>query len=393
MTAPRARTTRLHGAALLGTALLLAACNGGSGPDAPAEPPADPAAAEPAGAAATAEAAEAPAAAASAGEPALVEEAFLTVREEAENVDSVATWHGDDGQHWLIATAKEGNVLQVFDAATGEPLQRVGETGDGPGQFSRPNGISVVDDMVAVVERNNTRVQLFSLPGFEPLGSFGSEQLRRPYGIWLQRMTDGAYRAFITDAYEAAEEQLPPEAELGERIKQFRFTVGEDGVSARHERSFGATEGDGVLHKVESLFGDPETGRLLVADEDAVDIKLYDFGGRFEGTVLGAEIFEYEPEGIALYACADGSGYWFTTDQDTRINRFHVFKREALDYVGSFGGPVTRNTDGVWLTQTAMPGFPAGTFYAVHDDGNVAAFDLSRVFDALSLTACSSEGN
>ena len=108
---------------------------------------------------------------------------------------------------------------------------------------------------------------------------------------------------------------------------------------------------------------------------------------------MGADIFEYEPVGIALYACADGSGYWFTTDQDTRINRFHVFKREALDYVGSFGGPVTRNTDGVWLTQTAMPGFPAGTFYAVHDDGNVAAFDLSRVFDALSLTACSSEGN
>ena len=371
---PSRPSRRVPAPALLGAALLLAGCSGGADP----RP--------------TAGGAE-PAAAASPDSPALIEEAFLTIREEAENVDSVATWHGPDGQHWLIATAKEGNVLQVFDAATGEPVQRVGETGDGAGQFSRPNGISVIDDMVAVVERNNTRVQLFALPGFEPLGSFGSEQLRWPYGVWLQRMTDGAYRAFVTDAYETADEQIPPDSELGERIKQFRFTVGQAGVSAKHERSFGATEGDGVLHKVESLFGDPETGRLLVADEDAVDIKLYDFGGRFQGAIMGADIFEYEPEGIALYACADGSGYWFTTDQDTRINRFHVFTREALDYVGSFGGPVTRNTDGVWLTQTAMPGFPAGTFYAVHDDGNVAAFDLSRVFDALSLTACSSEGN
>lgn len=373
---PSRPSCRVATPALLGLALLLAGC--GAGADSAR------AAADAAGEAAT----EMPASATSPAAPALIEEAFLTIREEAGNVDSVATWHGPDGQHWLIATAKEGNVLQVFDAATGESLQRVGETGDGPGQFSRPNGIGVIDDLVVVVERDNTRVQLFALPGFEPLGSFGRDQLRRPYGVWLQRMTDGAYRAFVTDAYETVDEQMPPDAELGERIKQFRFTVGEDGVSAKHERSFGATDGEGVLRKVESLYGDPVTGRLLVADEDAVDIKLYDFGGRFQGAIMGADIFEHEPEGIALYACADGSGYWFTTDQDTRINRFHVFTREVLDYVGSFGGPVTRNTDGVWLTQTAMPGFPAGTFYAVHDDGNVAAFDLSRIFGALSLTPC-----
>lgn len=367
-------------AALLGAALFLAACDKASETEttdaAPeAEATSGESAAEPAGA----------------SEPVMVEEAFLTVREEADNVDSVATWHGGDGRHWLIATAKEGNVLQVFDAATGEPLRRVGEPGEGPGQLSRPNGVAVIDDMAAVVERDNRRVQLFALPGFEPLGSFGSEQLRLPYGLWLQRLADGAYRAYVSDAYETADAGIPPDAELGERVKQFRFAVDADGVATQHERSFGATEGAGVLEQVESLYGDPEHGRLLIADEHAVDIKVYDFGGRFAGTVIGQTIFDHEPEGIALYACADGSGYWLTTDQDEQVNRFHVFRRGDLAYVGSFGGPVTRNTDGVWLTRTAMPDLPQGAFYAVHDDGNVAAFDLGQVLSALSLQACGSE--
>jgi hypothetical protein len=41
----------------------------------------------------------------------LIKEAFTTLRDESDNVDSPAIWHGEDGQNWLLATAKEGNVL------------------------------------------------------------------------------------------------------------------------------------------------------------------------------------------------------------------------------------------------------------------------------------------
>ncbi|HST60286.1 MAG TPA: hypothetical protein VLK84_16385 [Longimicrobium sp.] len=44
-----------------------------------------------------------------------------------------------------------------------------------------------------------------------------------------------------------------------------------------------------------------------------------------------------------------------------------------------------RNTDGVALTQTGFGPFPASAFYAVHDDGNVAAFSWSAIADALGL--------
>lgn len=150
--------------------------------------------------------------------------------------------------------------------------------------------------------------------------------------------------------------------------------------------SFGAD----VLHQVESIYGDPEYNRLLLADESEQDrdIKLYNLQGEFSGEALGQGRFRFEPEGIALYRCAEGAGYLFTTDQDEKDNRFDVYDRKSLAYIGSFQGAVTRNIDGVALTQRAMPGFPKGAFFAVHDDGNVGAFDLAGVLDTLGVAAC-----
>jgi hypothetical protein len=85
--------------------------------------------------------------------PAL-EEQFHTDRDEGDNVDSPAVWHGPDGQHWLLATAKEGDTIIAFDATDGSLIKRFGKSGSGSGQFERPNGIAVIDDLVLVVERD-----------------------------------------------------------------------------------------------------------------------------------------------------------------------------------------------------------------------------------------------
>lgn len=131
-----------------------------------------------------------------------IEEVFETPRDEADNVDSPAVWHGPDGQHWLLATAKEGDVIRVHDAATGEPIERIGGEGTEPGQMDRPNGVATVEDLMLVVERNNRRVQVFRLPEGEPLGAFGQDVLRLPYGLTVYE-DGGEYVLYVTDAYEA----------------------------------------------------------------------------------------------------------------------------------------------------------------------------------------------
>jgi len=241
-----------------------------------------------------------------------IKEAFTTLRDESNNVDSPALWHGPDGQNWLLATAKEGNVIIIYDAATGEKIDEFGQSGNAPGELSRPNGIAVTDDFAVIVERDNHRIQVFSLPGLKPLGIFGEPFLRLPYGLTIDKFDD-KYHLYVTDNYETPEEETPPADSLGQRVHQFVFTVENNQVTAEHIKAFGDTSGQGILHKVESILIDRAHNRLLIADEheDHRNVKVYDVDGHFTGQVIPHNYFFYEPEGIVVWKCdADSSGYY-----------------------------------------------------------------------------------
>jgi 3-phytase len=321
-------------------------------------------------------------------EPVVLKEAWLTTRDTMDNIDSPAVWHGPDGQHWLLATAKTTHVLVVNDAATGKLIRRVGGPGKALGRLQRPNGIAVIDDLVLVVERDNHRVQVFRLPSFRPVGVFGDTLLTLPYGLTVYRDGEpGRYVVYVTDNYEMPDETVPPDSLLGRRVRQFKVSVAGHRLSAEQVRAFGETSGPGVLRVVESIEADVPNDRLLIAEEQegASLIKVYSLDGKFTGTTVGPGLFPHQAEGIILYACGDTAGYWVTTDQDLAVNTFHVFDRRSLELVGSFRGETTLNTDGIALTQRGFGGFAHGAFYAVHNDGNVAAFGWSEIADALKL--------
>jgi 3-phytase len=323
----------------------------------------------------------------------VIEEAFETERDTLDDVDSPTVWHGPDGQHWLMTTAKATDVILVHDAATGEPIRRLGGTGTGPGQLERPNGVVAIGDLLLVVERDNARIQVFSLPDLESLGTFGEEELERPYGIAAYLDGQGRVELYVTDNYELEEDVIPPDSALGERVEHFRAWVEGGELMHEHVRTFGDTTGPGVLRKVETIAVDPTNDRVVIAEELEPDShwKIYHLDGRFSD-VFGRGYFPHEAEGLALYACPDG-GYWIATDQDEETNTFHVFDRETLEHLGSFTGATTRNTDGVALTQTSFGPFPAGAFYAVHNDGNIAALSWAAIAGELGLrTDCVNGG-
>lgn len=325
----------------------------------------------------------------------VLNETFQTDRDEGDNVDSPTVWHGPNGQHWLIATAKEGDAVIVYDATNGSFIKRVGESGSGKKQFDRPNGIAVSDNLLLVVERDNKRVQVLRLPDFTFLGFFGKKGLEdsliSPYGITVDRAAKNIYQVYISDNYNPYLQGYPAESELEDRIHHYRFTVEGDSIQSDQLNIFGEIYTQGALNKVESLWSDRQHNRLLIADEayPQRNIKVYDLKGNFTGKIIPKKYFDSEPEGIALYKCKDGSGYWIITDQHkNNKNKYQVFDRETLDYIGGFRGEITRNTDGVWLTQKSFGDFSAGVFYPVHDDGSVTAIPWSDIADALSLKTC-----
>lgn len=96
--------------------------------------------------------------------------------------------------------------------------------------------------------------------------------------------------------------------------------------------------------------------------------------------------FFYEPEGIVLWECeVDSSGYYLMVDQGKINNTFQVFDRKTLEYIGGFSGEITRNTDGVAITQKAFGNFKEGAFYPVHNDGSLTAIAWEDIAKTLGL--------
>ena len=323
--------------------------------------------------------------------PVTVVEAYISDEFPAEELDSVATWPTEDGKTWLIATGKSSHRLTVFDADTGEKLRTFGEEGQGPGQFKRPNGIAVEGDYLFIVERDNHRVQVLTLPDFKSLGTFGEKEMRSPYGIWMTEKEPGEFEVYITDSfmYGKKYDVVPPFNELDQRVRRYRVSFDQDGaMRVQYAGSFGDTHEETALRMVESIAGDPENDRMLIADEDSRHVSTlreYTFSGKYTGRSLPQDAFGAEAEGVALWSCPDGSGYWIAVDQLAPLTIFHLFDRVTLKPVGSFQGAKTARTDGVVLHAAAMAGFPGGALFAQSDDKSVAAFDLRDVASALHL--------
>jgi len=317
-----------------------------------------------------------------------IAEAFISEFKEVDNIDSPAIYHGPGGEHWVIATAKATHQLVVFDAVTGAEVDRVGLQGTADGQLQRPNGIVVLGDSVLlVVERDNRRVQGFRMPTFTPMGSFGADELILPYGVAVVER-DGGWRVYVTDNYETPQETVPPLGELGRRVKWYQVSVGSgDRVQATFGGAFGDTTAAGAIQITESIFADPANDVLMIAEELETDsyLKVYTLDGVFTGKTVGRGDFPQQAEGLALYACADGAGYWIATDQGPTVNTFHLYDRKTFSRVASFAAAATNTTDGVVLTQRAFGPFSAGAFYMAHGDAAISGLSWSAIAEATGV--------
>ncbi len=94
-------------------------------------------------------------------------------------------------------------------------------------------------------------------------------------------------------------------------------------------------------------------------------------------------MFHFEPEGIALYHRPERKGTWVMVDQKDQKTHFLLFDRVNLKFLGFFSGETTANTDGITLTEQALPGFPEGALFAVHDDAGVSAFPWTNIADLI----------
>ncbi len=298
------------------------------------------------------------------------------------NTDSLAACKLTDGSVRVFATAKDGDRVDVFDAATGKHVGRFGKTGDGPGELRYPNGIVTVDfsrgpdspntvapvRAILVIERDNHRVQAFRPDTYESLGTFGAAELHRPYGGAVSYRKDGIY-LYVTDT------KVP----LDQVAHVFRIELDAGKVHGRQVRVFGDPRGPGAIREAESLVVDDALERVLFCDEAVMEVKVYTLDGRYTGEIVGKGLIKGDPEGIVLWNQPQ-SGCFILTDQRDEITYWHVFGRKHYVYLGTFTGePAIANTDGICLYPEALPGCPLGALFAVDDDEDLRAYSLESI--------------
>ncbi len=293
------------------------------------------------------------------------------------NVDSPAIWIAPKPEESLVfLTEKKGGSVMVFKADKKATfLKRIGG-------MKRPNGIAVLQDapfdetdLLFVTDRDANRIHIYSVPDFQKRATFG-EGIPQPMGIALyQGRWDYVVYAYV----------VFKRAEGDARVVRFRI-VEEDGkFSAIREIQFGKELAAGQ----ESIFVDPERQRVLVADENERDIKVYDLDGRYE-TKFGEGKFESQVKGIAIAQCA--RDYIIASDQQA-VTEFEFFDRATYSHLGTVRGKAS-NTDGIALTNFSLPDFPGGLFVAQSDPdesgGHHAEFyDFNQLLFAAGLPSCS----
>jgi len=82
----------------------------------------------------------------------------------------------------------------------------------------------------------------------------------------------------------------------------------------------------------------------------------YTPAGKATGRQLPEDTFSFEAEGVALWSCRHGKGYWVSVDQLAPLTVFHVFDRKTLRRVGSIPGPPVATAN----TRTKRADLPAG---------------------------------
>lgn len=299
------------------------------------------------------------------------------------NVDSPAIWVAPKPEDSLVLLSEKGaGQVMVFKAdAKATFVRRFGK-------MKRPNGIAILQnaaigsikkDLAFITDRDGDVVHVYSIPDFEPVGTF-AEKIKEPMGISLyHRKSDNAVFAYVVRKFGREDE----------KVIRFRITEQQGRISGSREINFGRE----LLTNQETIVVDPDRELLYIADENRHEVKVYDLDGKLVST-FGKGHFSAQVEGIALAGCGK-SGFIIATDQKG-VTEFEVFDRATFQHLGTIKTSL-RVTDGIALTELALPDYPRGLFVAHsdpdHSGGRHAEFyNLDQLLGSIGLNLAEKAG-
>lgn len=313
------------------------------------------------------------------------------------DADDCAIWiHPvDPSLSLILGTDKaSGDGLHVW-SLQGEALQRLA--------VARPNNVDVrqevlvdgvMQDLVVVSLRRGGGLRVFRVDPLSRLlsdvtapGGLSTTEVEDPYGVCLHhRRDDGALFAFVTSRSGASARGVHQYALRGN---------GAGLVEGLFVRTVGAST---IKSLVEGLVADDAAGHLYAAEENVAIHKLVADPVLALDEPIAAFAIEDDirgdREGLALYACSDGTGYVILSSQGN--STLKLYPLQGADGNPDFHPllltvktPGATSSDGVEATSLDLgPGFPQGLVLKHHSRGrSFALFPWASISGGL-LDSC-----
>ena len=304
----------------------------------------------------------------------------------------------DDPALWISSTRPERSLILATDKFAREGgLYAFGLDGrvrQAIQPLDRPNNVDVEYgfrlgrrrvDIAVLTERNQRRLRVFRIPSdggalvdLAPAGLPVLEgavgEAGEPMGIALyKRPRDGAVYVIVA----------PKSGGASDYLWQYRLESPDSGALAvtlvRRFGTFsrtGATPGE--VGEIEAVAVDDQSGYVYYTDERFGIRKWHadpDHAHRArELAVLGADGYQGDREGLAVYATGRDRGFLVSSDQVSGGTRLHLYRREASGRGHdqprvAIIPTISDETDGLDVTSRALPGFPRGLLVMMNSRG------------------------
>jgi DNA-binding beta-propeller fold protein YncE len=190
--------------------------------------------------------------------------------------------HAEDLNGALYRISRTGNAVSRV-TSTGTAAWTTGGKGSAPAQFDFPTALAADNQgRVLVVDRGNSRVQIFEGMSGRYLGAFGSAG-------------KGAGQFLIPRHIAASPDRIFVVAQLNHRVNVYD-------MNGNALAAIGATAGSGALDVPRGVAVDKD-GNVYVSDSAARAVRKYTPTGAFAGRVDGGNVAH--PHGLAMQANGD----------------------------------------------------------------------------------------
>jgi 3-phytase len=203
---------------------------------------------------------------------------------------------------------------------------------------------------------------------------FEGETEREPMGVALyRRPRDGALFAIVGRESGPTEGYLWQYRLEGDAVR---------GIRATRVRTFGRFSG---RKEIEAITVDDAMGYVYYSDE-GVGVRKYHAdpdSGNAELALFATTGVADDHEGLAIYPTGPATGYILLSDQGA--NRLQLFTREGAPGAPHVHARVAsipvraRETDGLEVTATPLPGFPEGLLVMMSNRGAFHYYDWRDV--------------